>query len=950
MSFIRGMFSLKIYIFLLLLVTISKHTHGFFVKDCKVLGSLKCSSNLKVLCIKKGLTTVPINIPCRTRILDISKNYISKVKKEDLVHLSFLANLNMSHNQIKDIEEGAFKRLVALQFLNLAYNKLTTISVRLFENLSNLTFLRLDVNLFANINPAAFLPLINLRTLNLSGNYLHKMQEVQALFALPNIKDMWIRDNGFSSFQAAEISNVSLRLKILDLSQNPLRIFNMTSNIFPDLETLNLAFINGSMKWDVKDKHYFRNVRKLNLNGIQMTQEEFKTLLQSFNSSLGNLKLDQIGEKKVKPLLKAACEVNSPRYLQLQFNKITSVSEEELKFCTSVEALDFSDNQLRNVATQTFRSMNKLRTLNLSHNKLISVPVAIRNLSTLEILDLSYNLISHLTCSDFLHLDKLLTLHIYRNDLKLIDNCVFLELKSLKSLIISSNKLLRIKGYFRSGLSNLQYLQLASNKLSTIHKGDFEFLPNLTRLDLDDNQIQTIQIGAFKNLTNLKILNLQSNKITQKVVCAAVFSGLKSLKVLELNNNYIFYASQKSLSEPPFAQLTSLEFLSIYNQGHDGMVNIPFNFLEGLANLQTFKARNLNINSVHPLTFTKTPNLTDLDLSKNELDSLSSDIFLPIPNLTRLYMAKTGIQSIDFLMQANLTRIQTLKLQNNALSLINETVIASLSKLFYLSLEGNYFSCDCTTAWFIKWTVSNNDTQVLNADQFKCNYPPKFRGHKLIALDINSCIIDVGFYCFISTTALVFLTLLSSLLYHFFKRQVVYAYYILRAFLYDSKYQRKQNTYDFQYDAFISYNTQDELWVMRELLPQLEGEQGWRLCLHHRDFQPGKPIIDNIVDGIYSSRKTICVISHHYLESEWCSSEIQVASFRLFDEKKDVLILVFLEDIPTHQLSPYYRMRSLIKKRTYLSWPKPGKDTRVFWKKLRVALETRRTFEEGFIL
>lgn len=39
----------------------------------------------------------------------------------------------------------------------------------------------------------------------------------------------------------------------------------------------------------------------------------------------------------------------------------------------------------------------------------------------------------------------------------------------------------------------------------------------------------------------------------------------------------------------------------------------------------------------------------------------------------------------------------------------------------------------------------------------------------------------------------------------------------------------------------------------------------------------GKPIIENITDAIYASRKTICVISRRYLESEWCSREIQVA-------------------------------------------------------------------------
>ncbi|XP_035849347.1 LOW QUALITY PROTEIN: toll-like receptor 13 [Sander lucioperca] len=86
----------------------------------------------------------------------------------------------------------------------------------------------------------------------------------------------------------------------------------------------------------------------------------------------------------------------------------------------------------------------------------------------------------------------------------------------------------------------------------------------------------------------------------------------------------------------------------------------------------------------------------------------------------------------------------------------------------------------------------------------------------------------------------------------------------------------------------------------------------------------GKPIVENITDAIYGSRKTLCVITRRYLQSEWCSREIQMASFRLFNEQKDVLVLLFLEEIPAHQLSPYYHMRKLVKKRTYLSCPRPA--------------------------
>ena len=67
---------------------------------------------------------------------------------------------------------------------------------------------------------------------------------------------------------------------------------------------------------------------------------------------------------------------------------------------------------------------------------------------------------------------------------------------------------------------------------------------------------------------------------------------------------------------------------------------------------------------------------------------------------------------------------------------------------------------------------------------------------------------------------------------------------------------------------------------------------------------------------------------------------VTLCSFRLFDEQKDVLILVFLEDVPTSQLSPYHRMRKLLKRRTYLSWPRAEEHPELFWEKLRQALET----------
>ncbi|XP_036413190.1 toll-like receptor 13 [Colossoma macropomum] len=918
---------------------------GYSLKDCTVKGSLK-STTMKVLCYKRQLRAVPESVPSRARVLDISYNKISVIKKNDLGDLTNLHNLNLSNNMIEEVEDGAFRGLAALQELNLAHNRLTTISGGFFQNLFNLTLLRLNENHISNISSSAFLPLISLVMLNLSGNHLQYIHKAQPVFQMPHIQELHIGKNGFSSFETCQVSNTSLQLQVLDLSHNPLQSFRITDDIFPHLETLDLAYNNVSMKWDVQDKNYFRNVDRLNLSGIEMAPEKMKIMLQTFNSTLSNLRLYYLGEQKAKSLAKEACLINSLTTLRLKFNNISCISEKELRNCSNLKVLDLAENDLTKITALAFKSMTKLNTLNLSHNKLSNVPTAIRNLSTLEVLDLSYNSITTLTCSDFTNLTQLLMVHIYRNPLSSVEHCAFQDLHNLKTLLIGTGRLFTLKGYFRNGLQNLKSLDLSNNKLNTIHKGVFERLRNLTYLQLQDNQIKNMETGAFMGLQNLILLDLQSNKITQTSISASAFLGLTNLKELVLNNNYMLFSSQDSLSEPPFKHLKSLHVLHIFSQGNDGMRYLPSNFLEGLTSLKIFWAGNLNLNSLHPDTFTYTPELWLLDLSKNELTTISSDIFMPVKKLSSLSMIQSGIQSLDFLIEANLKEIQLLLIRKNSIAVINETLIDTFSNFSLLDLQGNEFSCDCDNAWFIDWAVNNNNTQILKVDEFKCNYPPNLRGNRLLDLDKDSCVVDVGLLCFVCTTSFVLLTLLSSFLYYFLKWQVVYTYYLFLAFLNDKKQQKKQTLQSFQYDAFISYNTHDELWVMKKLLPKLEGEQGWRLCLHHRDFQPGKPIMDNIVDGIYSSRKTICVISHHYLESEWCSREIQVASFRLFDEKKDVLILVFLEEIPPPQLSPYYRMRSIIKKRTYLTWPKPGEDTQVFWQKLQVALETKETSKE----
>lgn len=166
--------------------------------------------------------------------------------------------------------------------------------------------------------------------------------------------------------------------------------------------------------------------------------------------------------------------------------------------------------------------------------------------------------------------------------------------------------------------------------------------------------------------------------------------------------------------------------------------------------------------------------------------------------------------------------------------------------------------------------------------------------------------------------------------------------YIIQARLHRLMGMRGGGHVTYAYYVFVSYVSLDQDWILQHLIPNLEEKRPpfLKLCLHNRDFEVGKDIVDNIVDSIYKSRKTICVISHSYLRSDWCSLEMWLATYRLLAEHKDVLVLVFLQHISRYQLSAYHRLAKMVKKQTYKVWAEEDVDEQIaFWERTRRATE-----------
>ncbi|KAM9384692.1 uncharacterized protein KZ484_006408 isoform 1-T2 [Pholidichthys leucotaenia] len=919
---------------LLILILHVNSSLAYSLKGCTINYPGNCSDDLFLSCSKHQLASVPDDIPRNAQVIDLNYNRINMIRREDFHNMSKLRILYLEKNYIGHVETGSFITLMMLEKLYMSNNSLINLAGNIFQGLSKLTFLDLSDNQIHFIHQETFLFLTSLQTLYLRENKLQRISDIQSILQLPRLQELSVRANSFSSFQSKDLLlNVSSALKILDVSYNEIKKFSISTPSFPHLDKLDLSECGrGSpMKWDIPDQTFLENITQLCISFHLTPFENVQEILQSLGS------LTHLEVMRLKPeLLSIVCKTPTLRQLHLS-NSVLSHRTSNLVNCSRLSKLDLSANFITELTEGSIHLMRKLKVLHIEINSLNKVPYDIRGLSSLEVLVMDNNQISELGCEDFRNTTHLKELHLSFNLIARLDNCIFEHLSDLEFLDLSYNQLRTLGGAFELGLQSLEVLNLSRNAPSLVEGAEFRGLSSLKYLNLEfyyNPKMTPISFTALESLESLIVSpSIHENFMT--------LHHLQSLTIY-ISTEHHFKDFHPNIDEDVF-QLKYLKVFTVIKKDSKHHVYSYFYLvmvkmlLQAMNHLQYFTAEKFFGSPPKPDTFQFNPKLKSLTLRKTDLSDLDHKLFHSIPNLQTLDLSWTQLRTLDFLMHANLHELRCLKLGDNQLTVINETVFQFLPALTYLDLDNNPFTCDCSNAGFIQWVKNNKKTQVVNAHQYMCSSPVSQQGTSLLDLNIQSCWMDIGFLCFISSTSLVLLTVLTSFIYHFLRWHLTYTFLLFRAFLYDTKKRRKGAAC--RYDAFISYNVHDEEWVYREMLPVLEGEQGWKLCLHHRDFQPGKAIIENITDAIYGCKKTICVISQRYLQSEWCSTEFQMASFRLFDEKKDVLILLFLEEIPARNLTPYYRMRKLVKRRTYLSWPQAGEHPGVFWENVRRALE-----------
>ena len=110
---------------------------------------------------------------------------------------------------------------------------------------------------------------------------------------------------------------------------------------------------------------------------------------------------------------------------------------------------------------------------------------------------------------------------------------------------------------------------------------------------------------------------------------------------------------------------------------------------------------------------------------------------------------------------------------------------------------------------------------------------------------------------------------------------------------------------------FISYSSKDFGWVTDNLISILE-KHSIDYSIHSRDFEIGRPIVQNMADSVYGSRQVLLVLSENYLASNFCREELHMAVQRGLDGGDSSLIFVMTKTLKKKKLPAALRKKRLL--------------------------------------
>ena len=435
------------------------------------------------------------------------------------------------------------------------------------------------------------------------------------------------------------------------------------------------------------------------------------------------------------------------------------------------------------------------------------------------------------------------------------------------------------------------------------------------------NQLQVVDISNNQGWMPMSKLNETLKHMTG--IC-----GLENIEQLILRNNYLEINASVAFKQGNFPKLRALNM-----GGNHLLIDKTYSFCASTMLISHLDVQGNNLGQRHGLkNFVRNcTNLETLILSDNGLNE------------------KT-LHDIDL---TGTNKLKLLDLSNNNIEIFPENFrrqidhkIASHLPTLTIDLSGNPISCTCGIESFnsIKWLSSvQKFVHLKNVHMLTCTGKYLITGVSTIS---EKVIKQWKSECFQSPWYIV-IGIVPSIICGIFlgvgalccyKKRYIIGYKIFKC---QQSIERcytpeSQENTKWEYDAFISYCSDDRFWVHSSLMKTLEERYGFKLCIHYRDFPVGGSIVDTIISKMNNSRHLIVVISDVSMNSEWCQFEL-IQAMNQANKLNKTVIAIQLGDLKLINQNP--TAGHILQTHVCLHWNDQNSKSQVyFWKKLVSAL------------
>ncbi|KAK6169513.1 hypothetical protein SNE40_020554 [Patella caerulea] len=872
-------------------------------------------------------------------VLSLGDNPVQNLPAGLMSNHSKLVHLYLNNLSLHDDIWSEFLTLKRLEYLHLRSNLLTFVNSSVMERIPLLKELDLSNNFITQFNIFTFKDQYMLKLLNLSNNAIQVVPK-QAFKLIHSLKELDMSRNNLTSFSKSAFKGLR-KLKSVDLSQNKLKGFSI--GVFNEVSTLQKLNLSHNILTKLPGFHEMHSLDVLDLSTNHLAIIDIST----FFGLTGLVELDLFN------------------------NKIEYIPHGVFQHCQQLERLNLADNGIRQISAGGFLNLKKLNYLNLGQNNLAETVTVLSSLNSLTNLILKENSVTKIYRGQFP--DAIQTLDLSYNKITYMAPFTFRTMKNLKSVRLEFNKLTSLqmqsveiprdvhpKPLFYISANPLQCDCSLSwlKELAESDAANVDLYPNIVDLQLlRCTSVYNSSPKFFKYVPRSDFLCSYREKCEYNCPCCGTKTcacryecpaGCQCLISDDKTNIHKVHCENQNMTSVPVAIPYAVTDLMLDG---NNFTTLPPDVFKDLENVKRLYLNNSNIHALQNASFIGLNNVEELYLNNNNITVIPSLSFPELGKLQTLYLNNNDIHRIEDESLGHLESLRILALDNNMLEVIPLNDLKQLLKNSHVSLAQNPWSCDFNFVCSFVDLLTSHSKMIMDSSDVKCTWDDD-------AYSISLLDDEVQMQCssnktdFINSTieqpqtkgrdvhiaALVTISVATGIIFGvliliYWKRDLIQVWCFIKY-----GWRVHNNTDDDDddtkrpFDAFLSYSNRDELFVINELAPRLEhGEKKYKLCLHYRDFPIGACIAETIVRSVECSKRTVMLISDHFLQSEWCRYEFQTAHHQVLTEKKNRLILILLHDIDHNKLDS--QLKLYFKTRTYLKYNDPW-----FWDKLYYAM------------